>query len=111
MSRRPLIPTLLALPLAGCFLGGLSEEEACDLSADWLASHTVVLLDGEEVHGADVTGCGQMNSRQDVGEAEIRVHIEWQGEEDGISYTYDDSVDCYLLEYDQGWDVEACIDS
>jgi hypothetical protein len=110
--RTPLpLALLLSLPLTGCALGALSEEEACDLAARWLGSHSVVMIDAEEVHGADVTKCTQLQTREDVGEASIRAHIEWQGTEGGLDYTYEDAVDCYLVDYDQGWSVEACLDS
>ncbi|MCP4808842.1 MAG: hypothetical protein GY913_06305 [Proteobacteria bacterium] len=36
--------------------------------------------------------------------------MSWSNEGDGVAITKTGAVDCYLLDYDQGWDVEACID-
>lgn len=100
---------MLLLVLNACFIGNLKEDEACDLSQRWITQNGVV-IQGEAVYGGTVTGCSQFQSRQDVGTAEIRATVSWTNDGDSVSMTKTGPVDCYLLEYDQGWDVEACID-
>jgi hypothetical protein len=96
------------LMMTGC---GLSEDEACELSQRWLRGHTLLLSDGREVDDAEVAACSGLHTRSDVGEADITVDVEWTVEGDSFSTTFDRRVTCYLVDYDQGWAVEACLDT
>ena len=101
---------MLLLLTSACFLGRLSEDEACDLSQRWITQNGVV-IQSEAVYGGTVTRCSNFQSRQDAGSAEIRATVEWSNESEGVSITKTGTADCYLLKYDQGWDVEACADT
>ncbi len=89
---------------------GLNEDEACELSQRWLRGHSLVLSDGGEVDDATVVRCSGLQTRSDVGEAEITAHLEWTRASENMSTTYERSVQCFLVDYDQGWGVEACLD-
>ena len=91
---------------------GLTKPEACGIATEFVESNEFTLHDGLVSKSPTVTDCDGLRSRAEKGEATIELRAEDEifvptaTRTNWVDRTYD--LECFLIEFDQGWDVDEC---